>query len=124
MASRLSTVIRWIAGLLDPSDESLDFVRRRSDNTRPKPVPIYRIEKGLLLCFDDACSSVFYINCGGRRSRKNFLVHWEGVPTSFALQYLYVLAFEPTFVEIRNIETGSMSQAIQGSNLCYLFTDT
>jgi len=69
-------------------------------------------------------SSVFYINCGGRRSRKNFLVHWEGVPTSFALQYLYVLAFEPTFVEIRNIETGSMSQAIQGSNLCYLFTDT
>ena len=25
----------------------------------------------------------FYINRGGRRSRKNFLVHWEGAPTSF-----------------------------------------
>ena len=39
-------------GLLDPSDESLDFVRRRSDNTRPKPVAIYRIENEFLLCYD------------------------------------------------------------------------
>jgi hypothetical protein len=33
-------------GLLDPSNESLDFVRCRSDNTRPKPRPvgIYLIE--------------------------------------------------------------------------------
>ena len=86
-------------GLLDPSDESLDFVRRRSDNTRPKPVAIYRIENEFLLCYDGACRVVFrgcmveltlgfiefafYINRGGRRSRKNFLVHWEGAPTSF-----------------------------------------
>ena len=42
-------------GLLDPSDESLDFVRRRSDNTRPKPVAIYRIETEFLLCYDGAC---------------------------------------------------------------------
>jgi hypothetical protein len=35
-----------------------------------------------------------------------------------------VLAFEPTFVEIRNVETGSMSQVIQGNNLRCLFTDT
>ena len=39
-------------GLLDPSDESLDFVRRRGDNTRPKPVAIYRIENEFLLCYD------------------------------------------------------------------------
>ncbi|KAF8268770.1 CNH domain-containing protein [Lactarius quietus] len=108
-------------GLLDPSDESLDFVRRRSDNTRPKPVAIYRIENEFLLCYDEFA---FYINRGGRRSRKNFLVHWEGAPTSFAFQYPYVLAFEPTFVEIRNVETGSMSQVIQGNNLRCLFTDT
>ena len=31
-------------GLLDQSDSSLDFVSRRSDNTRPKPVVIYRID--------------------------------------------------------------------------------
>ena len=41
-----------------------------------------------------------------------------------AFQYPYVLAFEPTFVEIRNVETGSMSQVIQGNNLRRLFTDT
>jgi hypothetical protein len=35
-----------------------------------------------------------------------------------------VLAFEPTFVEIRNVKTGSMSQVIQGNNLRCLFTDT
>jgi hypothetical protein len=89
-------------GLLDPSDESLDFVRRRSDNTRPKPVAIYRIENEFLLCYDGACvfraqgtttadlrsiEFAFYINRGGRRSRKNFLVHWEGAPTSFGESY-------------------------------------
>ncbi|KAH9977526.1 RhoGEF Rgf2 [Russula compacta] len=107
-------------GLLDPSDESLDFVRRRGDNTRPKPVAIYRIENEFLLCYDEFA---FYINRGGRRSRKNFLVQWEGSPTSFAFQYPYVLAFEPTFVEIRNVETGAMSQVIQGNNLQCLYTD-
>jgi hypothetical protein len=41
-------------GLLDPSDESLDFGKHRSDNTRPKPVAIYRIENEFLLCYDSA----------------------------------------------------------------------
>ena len=35
-----------------------------------------------------------------------------------------MLAFEPTFVEIRNVETGAMSQIIQGNNLRCLFADT
>ncbi|KAI0272327.1 CNH domain-containing protein [Gloeopeniophorella convolvens] len=108
-------------GLLDPSDESLEFVRRRGDSARPKPVAIYRIENEFLLCYDEFA---FYINRGGRRSRKNFMVYWEGTPTSFAFQYPYVLAFEPTFVEIRNVETGAMSQVLQGNNLRCLFADT
>lgn len=41
-----------------------------------------------------------------------------------ALHYPYVLAFEPTFVEIRHVETGSMSQIVQGNNLRCLFSDT
>jgi hypothetical protein len=41
-------------GLLDPNDESLEFVRRRGENTRPKPVAIYRIENEFLLCYDGA----------------------------------------------------------------------
>ena len=38
-------------GLLDPRGESLYFVRRRSDNTRPKPVAIYQIENEFSLCY-------------------------------------------------------------------------
>jgi RHO1 GDP-GTP exchange protein 1/2 len=72
------------------------------------------------------------------------VILWEGSPTGFgssfflqstktipyclyiclALHYPYVLAFEPTFVEVRHVETGLMSQVIQGSNLRLLFADT
>ncbi|KAK7025031.1 Rho guanyl-nucleotide exchange factor [Favolaschia claudopus] len=103
-------------GLLDPADESLEFVRKR-ENLRP--MAIYRINNDFLLCYDEFA---FYVNKTGRRSRKEFMVFWEGTPT--ALHEPYVLAFEPSFVEIRHIETGLMSQVIQGSNLRLLFADT
>ncbi|KAI0315023.1 CNH domain-containing protein [Amylostereum chailletii] len=109
-----------IQGLLDPSDESLEFVRRRNEVIKPKPMAIYRIDNEFLLCYDEYA---FYINRSGWRSRRDFMVHWEGSPTAFALHYPYVLAFEPTFVEIRNVETGAMAQIIQGNNLRCLFTD-
>ncbi|KAF9480490.1 CNH-domain-containing protein [Pholiota conissans] len=105
-------------GLLDPHDEALEFVRKR-ENLRP--MAIYRIHNDFLLCYDEFA---FYVNKSGRRSRKEFMVHWEGMPTGFALQEPYVLAFEPSFVEIRHIETGLMSQVIQGANLRLLFADT
>ncbi|KAF7309990.1 Rho guanyl-nucleotide exchange factor [Mycena indigotica] len=105
-------------GLLDPADESLEFVRKR-ENLRP--MAIYRINNEFLLCYDEFA---FYVNKTGRRSRKDFMVFWEGTPTGFALHEPYVLAFEPSFVEIRHIETGLMSQVIQGSNLRLLFADT
>ena len=41
-----------------------------------------------------------------------------------ALHYPYVLAFEPTFVEIYDVNTGQISQIIQGNNLRLLFADT
>ncbi|KAJ7722989.1 CNH-domain-containing protein [Mycena metata] len=105
-------------GLLDPADESLEFVRKR-ENLRP--MAIYRVNNDFLLCYDEFA---FYVNKTGRRSRKEFMVFWEGTPTGFALHEPYVLAFEPSFVEIRHIETGLMSQVIQGSNLRLLFADT
>ncbi len=43
---------------------------------------------------------------------------------AIALHEPYVLAFEPSFVEIRHIETGQMTQVIQGTNLRLLFADT
>ncbi|KAH9951057.1 CNH-domain-containing protein [Amylocystis lapponica] len=105
-------------GLLDPADQSLEFVRKR-ENIRP--LAIYRIDNEFLLCYDEFA---FYVNRTGWRSRKDFMVYWEGYPTGFAFHYPYVLAFEPTFVEIRHVETGSMSQIIQGNNLRCVFADT
>jgi hypothetical protein len=49
-------------GLLDPSDGLLDFVRRRSNNTHPKPVAIYRIENKFLLCYDGVCRIFFSLH--------------------------------------------------------------
>lgn len=40
-----------------------------------------------------------------------------------ALHYPYVLAFEPTFVEVRHVETGAMTQIIQGNNLRCIFSE-
>jgi len=105
-------------GLLDPNDESLEFVRKKETL---RPMAIYRIRNDFLLCYDEFA---FYVDKSGRRSRKEFMVNWEGMPTGFALHEPYVLAFEPCFVEIRHIETGLLSQVIQGSNLRLLFADT
>jgi hypothetical protein len=104
-------------GLLDPGDESLEFVRRKEGL---KPMAIYRIANEFLLCYDEFA---FYVNKNGQRSRKDFIIYWEGIPSGFALHEPYVLAFEPAFVEIRHIETGLMSQVIQGNNLRLLFAD-
>jgi len=104
--------------LLDPMEESLDFLRK--PDIVYNPMAIYRIDNEFLLCYDEFA---FYVNKTGWRSRKEFMVYWEGSPTGFALHYPYVFAFEPTFVEIRHVETGSMSQIIQGNNLRCLFAD-
>ncbi|KAF9454241.1 RhoGEF Rgf2 [Macrolepiota fuliginosa MF-IS2] len=105
-------------GLLDPEDETLEFVRKR-ENLRP--MALYRIQNEFLLCYDEFA---FYVNKSGRRARSEFMVFWEGQPTGFALHEPYILAFEPNFVEIRHIETGYLAQVIQGSNLRLLFADT
>jgi RHO1 GDP-GTP exchange protein 1/2 len=44
--------------------------------------------------------------------------------THIALQYPYVLAFEPSFVEIRHVESGQLVQVIKGIDLRCLFADT
>ncbi|WWC91564.1 uncharacterized protein L201_006510 [Kwoniella dendrophila CBS 6074] len=105
-------------GLLDPSDASLDFVLKR-DNVRP--IAIYRIEEDFLLCYDEFA---FYVNKNGWRSRPKWAIVWEGLPTAFALQYPYVIAFEPTFIEVHHVETGHLVQIIPGSNIQCLFADT
>ncbi|ORX91433.1 CNH-domain-containing protein [Basidiobolus meristosporus CBS 931.73] len=98
--------------LLDPADENLNFVLKR-ENIRP--ISIFRIRDGdFLLCYDEFA---FYVNKNGRRSRPNFIINWEGAPSAFALQYPYAIAFDPSFIEIRHIETGELAQVIVAKNL-------
>lgn len=104
-------------GLLDPADSSLDFVHRKET---VKPLAIYRIEREFLLCYDEFA---FYVNRNGWRAKGNWIIHWEGNPISFALHHPYVLAFEPSFIEVRHVETGALHQVITGYNLRCLFAD-
>ncbi|CAE6431848.1 unnamed protein product [Rhizoctonia solani] len=104
--------------LLDPVDVSLDFVQRRDD---VRPLSIYRIDGEFLLCYTEFA---FFVNKSGWRSKKDVIIHWEGTPTAFALHYPYVMAFDPTFIEIRHVEDGSLVQVVRGSNLRLLFADT
>lgn len=81
-------------GLLDPHDAELDFVRKKENL---KPMAIYRIQNEFLLCYDGMhhrlvswltslihlAEFAFYVNKTGRRSRKEFMVTWEGNPTGF-----------------------------------------
>ncbi|GAA5828126.1 hypothetical protein JCM5353_005229 [Sporobolomyces roseus] len=105
-------------GLLDPADSSLDFVQKRES---AKPVAIYRIDGEFLLCYDEFA---FYVNKNGWRAKSNWIIQWEGFPTSFALHYPYVLAFEPTFIEVRHVESGALMQIIPGNNIRCLFQDS
>ncbi|OZJ04392.1 hypothetical protein BZG36_02413 [Bifiguratus adelaidae] len=99
-------------GLLDPDDESLLFVLKR-ENIRP--ISIYRIKNGeFLLCYDEFA---FFVDRQGRRTRPNWIINWEGSPTAFALQYPYLIAFEPSLMEIRNVITGSLEQIILGTGI-------
>jgi hypothetical protein len=41
-----------------------------------------------------------------------------------ALQFPYVIAFEPTFIEVRSVHTGDLVQIIPGNNISCLFADT
>ncbi|CAG8530410.1 12743_t:CDS:10 [Cetraspora pellucida] len=105
-------------GLLHPEDTSHDFVLKKEN---VKPIAIYRVGGGdFLLCYDEFA---FFINKEGWRSRPDRLITWEGTPTSFAFHYPYVLAFEPSFIEIRHIETGLLEQIIIGHNVRYLYSD-
>ncbi|KAJ1673802.1 RHO1 GDP-GTP exchange protein 2, partial [Spiromyces aspiralis] len=63
--------------LLDPVDESLQFVLKR-DNVRP--ISFFRVQEGeYLLCYDEFA---FYVNRNGQRARPNWIIHWEGEPTA------------------------------------------
>lgn len=102
--------------ILDPADTSLDFIINKEGL---KPLAIHRISSNFLLSYSDFS---FYINKNGWRTRSDFMINWEGIPQAFALWYPYLLAFEPNFIEIRNVETGELLRVIIGENIRLLHT--
>ncbi|KAG9124677.1 Bifunctional dehydrogenase and ferrochelatase [Ceratobasidium sp. 392] len=84
---------------------------------RPKPSAVFRVEQKFLCCYDEFA---FFLDKFGKRAREDWLVRWHGTPTSFAVQYPYLFAFEPEFTEIRHCSTGELVQLIPQSSLARL----
>lgn len=103
--------------LLDQADTSLDFVARK-ENVRP--IHIERLNGEFLLNYSEFS---FFVNRNGWRARPDWRIDWEGQPQSFALSYPWILAFEPNFIEIRNIETNAV-HIVPGRNIRCLHTST
>ncbi|KAK9466971.1 CNH domain-containing protein [Lipomyces arxii] len=104
--------------LLHPADTSLDFVMHKEVL---KPIAIYRLNGEFLLNYSDFS---FFVDANGWRSRLDWMIHWEGLPQSFALSYPYIMAFEPSFIEIRHVESGALVHIITGENVRFLHEST
>jgi RHO1 GDP-GTP exchange protein 1/2 len=48
---------------------------------------------------------------------------WAGDPSRFSLIYPYIVAFDSSFIEIREVESGNLQQIIYGSNIKLLSDD-
>lgn len=104
--------------LLDQADTSLDFVTRKEN---VKPIHIERLNGEFLLNYSDFS---FFVNRNGWRARPDWKIEWEGTPQAFALSYPYTLAFEPTFIEIRHVETSELIHVMTGKNVRMLHAST
>ncbi|KAI9719577.1 MAG: hypothetical protein M1812_003348 [Candelaria pacifica] len=104
--------------LLDQADTSLDFVARKENI---KPIHLERLNLEFLLNYSDFS---FFVNRNGWRTRPEFKIVWEGNPQSFALAYPYIMAFEPSFVEIRHVETGVLEHILTAKNIRMLHPST
>jgi hypothetical protein len=107
-----------IQSLLDGADTSLDFVTGKEN---AKPIHIERLNAEFLLNYSDFS---FFVNRNGWRARPDWRIEWEGTPKAFALNYPYILAFEPRFIEIRHIETRELIHVIVEKNVRMLHSST
>ncbi|TQS36289.1 hypothetical protein Golomagni_03267 [Golovinomyces magnicellulatus] len=103
--------------LLDQADTSLDFVARK-ENVRP--IHIERLNGEFLLNYSEFS---FFVNRNGWRARPDWRIDWEGQPQSFALSYPWIIAFEPNFIELRNIDTNAV-HIVPHRNIRMLHTST
>lgn len=99
--------------LLDPADTSLDFVIKRESL---KPISLYRIGKEFLLNYSDFS---FFINRNGWRSKPEWIIQWECTPQRIVLSYPYLIAFDHSLIEIRNMDT-ELVRVIHGESIRFL----
>lgn len=97
--------------LLDQADTSLDFVAMK-ENLRP--IHVERINPNFLLSYSDFS---FFVNKHGWRANPDWKIVWEGNPSSFSLFGPYILAFEPSFVEIRHMDSGMLVYILTAKNV-------
>jgi len=88
--------------LLDQADTSLDFVARKES---VRPLHIERLNGEFLLSYSEFS---FFVNRNGWRARPEWRIDWEGTPHAFALSFPWILGFDSSFVEVRNIDTGAV----------------
>ena len=107
-------------GLLDPSDEDLAFAMKKEAGV---PISIFRVHSSdFLLCYNNFA---FYVDNGGRRARKDWIVFWETYPTCFFYSYPYVMAAGGGYIEVRDVETGNLEQILPIPNCrCLNTTNT
>ncbi|OAD05857.1 hypothetical protein MUCCIDRAFT_138902 [Mucor lusitanicus CBS 277.49] len=75
-----------------------------------KRIAIFRTPRNhYFICYDEYA---FYIDSKGNRLFTKFLIEWEGTPESFAFCYPYVMAFDASFIEIRNVITVSAQRML------------
>ncbi|KAG7191876.1 RHO1 GDP-GTP exchange protein 2 [Scheffersomyces spartinae] len=103
--------------ILDEADPSLDFAIHRES---VHPLAIYRLGKNFMLSYSEFS---FLINGNGWRTNHEWGIFWEGVPQNVALFYPYLLAFEPGFIEIRDVELGNLLRALVGENIRFLHSN-
>lgn len=103
--------------LLDHADTSLDFVTRKE----VAPISIERLNGEFLLHYNEFS---FFVNRNGWRARPDWKIDWEGRPNTFAMSHPYLLAFEPSFIEIRHLETSALVHVITAKNVRMLHSST
>ncbi|KAI8069915.1 hypothetical protein BC940DRAFT_271374 [Gongronella butleri] len=109
--------------MLNHADPNLAFItqtERQESNLKIIRVPVKRISvfrtplSEYLVCYNEFA---FYINGKGDRVYEKFLIEWEGCSESYALLWPYIIAFDPSLIEIRNALTGQLEQVIRGDNI-------
>ncbi|KAK6894033.1 RHO1 GDP-GTP exchange protein 2 [Candida tropicalis] len=103
--------------ILDEADPSLDFATQRETVT---PLAIHRLGRDFLLCYSEF---VFLINRNGWRTNHDWGIFWEGNPQNVAIFFPYLLSFDESFIEIRDLHTTNLLRALAGENIRFLHSN-